>query len=119
MADGLRREPGVLTLIMAGGAGTGLSVLCERRAKPAVPIAGAYRLVDFALSNATGSGLTQVAVLAQYLPHSLVRHIGDGAPWDLARHPPNGVQIWHPHRGTAGRTAGTAARPTPSTRTGR
>src|SRR3954454_498829 len=84
---------------MAGGAGTGLSVLCERRAKPAVPIAGGYRLIDFALSKAAAPGVAQVAVLAQYLPPSLVRHIGEGAPWDLARRPPHGVQIWHPHRG--------------------
>ncbi|MBI4579019.1 MAG: glucose-1-phosphate adenylyltransferase [Planctomycetes bacterium] len=89
----------MLALVMAGGQGTGLGELSKRRAKPAVPIAGQYRLVDFALSNLTNSGLHRVRILAQYRPHSLVRHIGDGEPWDLHRLPPNGAQIWQPYQG--------------------
>jgi len=89
----------VLTLILAGGQGSRLSILGEKRAKPAVPFAGKYRIIDFPLSNAVNSGLYRVAVLTQYRPHSLMQHIGIGEPWDLNRSQPNGVQIWQPYRG--------------------
>lgn len=89
----------VLALILAGGEGSRLSVLGEKRAKPAVPFAGKYRIIDFPLSNAVNSGLYSVAVLTQYRPHSLMHHIGIGEPWDLNRRWPNGVQIWQPYRG--------------------
>jgi glucose-1-phosphate adenylyltransferase len=89
----------VLALILAGGEGSRLSVLGEKRAKPAVPFAGKYRIIDFPLSNAVNSGVYSVAVLTQYRPHSLMHHIGIGEPWDLNRRWPNGVQIWQPYRG--------------------
>ncbi|HEX9118758.1 MAG TPA: glucose-1-phosphate adenylyltransferase [Anaerolineae bacterium] len=89
----------VLTLILAGGQGSRLSILGEKRAKPAVPFAGKYRIIDFPLSNAVNSGLYSVAVLTQYRPHSLMQHIGIGEPWDLNRRWPNGIQIWQPYRG--------------------
>ena len=89
----------VLTLILAGGQGSRLSILGEKRAKPAVPFAGKYRIIDFPLSNAVNSGLYRVAVLTQYRPHSLMQHIGIGEPWDLNRIWPNGVQIWQPYQG--------------------
>jgi glucose-1-phosphate adenylyltransferase len=89
----------VLVLLLAGGEGSRLSVLGEKRAKPAVPFAGKYRIVDFPLSNAVNSGLYSIAVLTQYRPHSLMHHIGIGEPWDLNRRWPNGVQIWQPYRG--------------------
>jgi glucose-1-phosphate adenylyltransferase len=89
----------VLTLILAGGAGSRLSILGEKRAKPAVPFAGKYRIIDFPLSNAVNSDLYRVAVLTQYRPHSLMNHIGIGEPWDLNRRWPSGVQIWQPYRG--------------------
>ena len=89
----------VLTLILTGGEGSRLSVLGEKRAKPAVPFAGKYRIIDFALSNTVNSGLSSVAVLTQYRPHSLMHHIGIGSPWDLNRRWPNGIQIWQPYRG--------------------
>ena len=89
----------VLTLILAGGQGSRLSILGEKRAKPAVPFAGKYRIIDFPLSNAVNSGLYRVAVLTQYRPHSLMQHIGIGEPWDLNRTQPNGVQIWQPYQG--------------------
>ncbi len=89
----------VLTLILAGGEGSRLSILSEKRAKPAVPFAGKYRIIDFPLSNAVNSDLYSVAVLTQYRPHSLMNHIGMGEPWDLNRRWPNGVQIWQPYRG--------------------
>lgn len=89
----------VLTLILAGGEGSRLSILGEKRAKPAVPFAGKYRIIDFALSNAVNSELYRVAVLTQYRPHSLMEHLGMGEPWDLDRRRPNGLQIWQPYRG--------------------
>lgn len=89
----------VLTLILAGGEGSRLSILGEKRAKPAVPFGGKYRIIDFALSNAINSNLYQLAVLTQYRPHSLMTHIGIGEPWDLDRRWPEGVQIWQPYRG--------------------
>ncbi len=89
----------VLALILAGGEGSRLSVLGEKRAKPAVPFAGKYRIIDFALSNIVNSGLYSVAVLTQYRPHSLMHHIGIGDPWDLNRRWPNGIQILQPYRG--------------------
>jgi len=89
----------VLALILAGGQGSRLSILGEKRAKPAVPFAGKYRIIDFPLSNAVNSGIYRVAVLTQYRPHSLMQHIGIGEPWDLNRSAPNGVQIWQPYQG--------------------
>ncbi len=89
----------VLTLILAGGEGNRLSILGEKRAKPAVPFGGKYRIIDFPLSNAINSDLYRIAVLTQYRPHSLMEHLGIGEPWDLNRRRPNGLQIWQPYRG--------------------
>ena len=75
----------VLALILAGGEGKRLSVLAQGRAKPAVPFGGKYRIIDFTLSNCVNSGIDKVAVIPQYNPRSLARHIGVGKPWDLDR----------------------------------
>jgi glucose-1-phosphate adenylyltransferase len=88
-----------MALILAGGAGTRLGVLSERRAKPAVPFAGRYRIIDFALSNCVNSGIFNVGVLTQYLPRSLNDHIGIGRPWDLDRSR-GGVRLLQPYQGT-------------------
>ncbi|MFH1148673.1 MAG: sugar phosphate nucleotidyltransferase [Pseudomonadota bacterium] len=72
-----------LVMLLAGGAGTRLSILVEARTKPAVPFAGIYRIIDFTLSNVMNSGIDNVAVLTQYKPLSLMEHIGTGAPWDF------------------------------------
>jgi glucose-1-phosphate adenylyltransferase len=74
-----------LALILAGGRGSRLDILSEKRVKPAVPFAGKYRIVDFTLSNCTNSGIFDIAILTQYLPLSLNEHIGVGKPWDLDR----------------------------------
>ncbi len=74
----------VLTIIMAGGQGTRLSVLADRRAKPAVPFCGIYRIIDFALSNAMHSGSRSLGVVTQYRPYSLADHIGMGEWWGFA-----------------------------------
>lgn len=65
----------VLAIVLAGGEGKRLMPLTADRAKPAVPYAGIYRLIDFALSNVVNSGCLQVVVLTQYKSHSLDRHI--------------------------------------------
>ena len=65
----------VLAIVLAGGEGKRLMPLTADRAKPAVPFAGNYRLIDFALSNVVNSGCRQVVVLTQYKSHSLDRHI--------------------------------------------
>jgi glucose-1-phosphate adenylyltransferase len=65
----------VLGIVLAGGAGRRLMPLTEDRAKPAVPFAGLYRLVDFALSNLVNAGCLRICVLTQYKSHSLDRHV--------------------------------------------
>lgn len=64
-----------LAVILAGGKGKRLSPLTDDRAKPAVPFAGAYRIIDFSLSNCLNSGLKQSLVLTQYKSLSLNRHV--------------------------------------------
>ena len=88
----------MLTLVLAGGEGERLSILSQVRAKPGVPFGGKYRIIDFALSNAVNSGLTDVAVLTQYAPRSLIDHIGVGRPWDLDRSR-GGVSLLQPYIG--------------------
>src|SRR4051794_41863750 len=75
----------VVAVILAGGQGERLSVLSAQRAKPAVPFAGKFRIIDFTLSNCVNSGIYTVAVLTQYRPHNLNEHIGIGQPWDFDR----------------------------------
>ena len=85
-------------VILAGGEGSRLSVLTAKRTKPAVPFAGKYRIIDFALSNCVNSGIFDIMVLAQYRPQSLIEHIGAGAPWDLNRDFTGGVKILTPYK---------------------
>ena len=75
----------VKAIILAGGAGTRLASLTIKRAKPAVPFAGKYRIIDFVLSNCVNSNIFDVIILTQYRPHSLNDHVGKGRPWDLDR----------------------------------
>jgi glucose-1-phosphate adenylyltransferase len=86
-------------VILAGGEGTRLSVLTAKRAKPAVPFAGKYRIIDFTLSNCVNSNIFDVLILTQYRPHSLMDHIGRGQPWDLDRSFTGGVHILQPYKG--------------------
>ncbi len=88
----------VLTLILAGGEGERLSILSQVRAKPGVPFGGKYRIIDFTLSNVVNSGLTDVGILTQYAPRSLIDHIGVGRPWDLDRSH-GGVTLLQPFLG--------------------
>ncbi|MEZ5116010.1 MAG: glucose-1-phosphate adenylyltransferase [Candidatus Nanopelagicales bacterium] len=68
-------EPRVLGIVLAGGEGKRLMPLTADRAKPAVPFGGAYRLIDFVLSNLINAGYHRVCVLTQYKSHSLDRHV--------------------------------------------
>ncbi|MCL5263986.1 MAG: glucose-1-phosphate adenylyltransferase [Chloroflexi bacterium] len=88
----------VLAVILAGGQGNRLGILSDKRAKPAVPFAGKYRIIDFTLSNCVNSGLYNVAILTQYRPRSLNDHIGIGRPWDLDRME-GGIRLLQPYLG--------------------
>ena len=70
-----KRDPRVVVALLAGGAGTRLKPLTERRAKPATPFAGKYRIIDFALANAVNSKYRKINVLCQYAPDSIDDHI--------------------------------------------
>ncbi len=76
-----------MAFVLAGGRGSRLMELTDRRAKPAVFFGGKSRIVDFALSNAINSGIRRVAVATQYKAHSLIRHLQRG--WNFLRHERN------------------------------
>lgn len=86
----------IRAIILAGGEGSRLGILTAKRTKPAVPFAGKYRIIDFALSNCINSDIYDVMLIAQYRPHSLIEHIGAGGPWDLNRDFSGGVRIFTP-----------------------
>src|SRR3954453_19523766 len=101
--------PRILVLVLAGGAGGRLELLTEQRAKPAVPFAGVYRLIDFPLSNCQHSGISDVWVSVQFHPTSLSDHLANGRPWDLDR-TTGGLMMLPPFQGTdrGGGVSGTA-----------
>lgn len=70
-------------MLLAGGVGSRLNILAQKRAKPAIPFGGIYRIIDFTMSNIANSGIEIVGVLTQYKPQSLMDHLDDGRPWDL------------------------------------
>ncbi|MFT5700626.1 MAG: glucose-1-phosphate adenylyltransferase [Desulforhopalus sp.] len=94
----MRRAKGALVLILAGGVGSRLNILVEKRAKPAVPFAGIYRIIDFSLSNVMNSGLKKVGILTQYKPLSLMDHLGMGDAWDFSGRS-RGITILPPRTG--------------------
>jgi glucose-1-phosphate adenylyltransferase len=91
--------PRILVLVLAGGAGGRLELLTENRAKPAVPFAGVYRLIDFPLSNCEHSAIADVWVSVQFHPTSLHDHLSNGRPWDLDR-TSGGLMTLPPFQGT-------------------
>ena len=72
-----------MAYVLAGGRGSRLMELTDRRAKPAVYFGGKSRIIDFALSNALNSGIRRMAVATQYKAHSLIRHLQRG--WNFFR----------------------------------
>jgi len=94
----MKRAKEALVLLLAGGVGSRLNILVQKRAKPAVPFAGIYRIIDFSLSNVMNSGLTKVGVLTQYKPLSLMSHLGTGEAWDLTGRS-RGIKILPPRTG--------------------
>lgn len=90
----------VVAMILAGGQGSRLGVLTKYLAKPAVPFGSRYRIIDFALSNCTNSGIETVGVLTQYQPLALNTYIGNGHPWDLDRNN-GGTYILPPYQSNA------------------
>jgi len=85
----------VLALILAGGKGGRLGILTDEKAKPVMPFGGAYRLIDFALSNCVHSKIDDVWVIEQYQLHTLNEHLSNGRPWDLDR-TRGGLQVLPP-----------------------
>ena len=67
-----------LAIVLAGGRGTRLAELTRIRAKPAVPFAGKYRIIDFTLSNCLNSNVRRICVLTQYKSHLLIKHLQQG-----------------------------------------
>ena len=86
MQDIKRSQPlarDAMAYVLAGGRGSRLKELTDRRAKPAVYFGGKTRIIDFALSNALNSGVRRMAVATQYKAHSLIRHCQRG--WNFLR----------------------------------
>ncbi len=78
LAQGLELPKRAVALVLAGGRGSRLMSLTDRRAKPAVYFGGKFRIIDFALSNCLNSGIRRIGVLTQYKSHSLMRHLQRG-----------------------------------------
>ena len=78
LAQGLDLPRRTIALVLAGGRGSRLMNLTDRRAKPAVYFGGKFRIVDFALSNCLNSGVRRIGVITQYKSHSLLRHLQRG-----------------------------------------
>jgi len=86
MAQIVRPSPlarDAMAYVLAGGRGSRLMELTDKRAKPAVFFGGKTRIIDFALSNAVNSGIRRIAVATQYRAHSLIRHLQRG--WNFLR----------------------------------
>jgi glucose-1-phosphate adenylyltransferase len=98
--DAISLQNKTLAIIMGGGAGTRLFPLTKDRAKPAVPLAGKYRLVDIPISNCLNSGFRQVYILTQFNSMSLHRHIT--ASYKFDNFSPNFVEILAAQQTTEG-----------------
>ena len=89
----------VLAIVQAGGAGGRMDVLTLERAKPALPFAGSYQLLDFPLSNLVNSGVDDVWLSVQYQASALQDQVRNGRPWDLDR-TAGGFRLLVPQEGT-------------------
>jgi len=89
----------VVGMVLAGGRGSRLGVISWKRAKPAVPFGGIYRIIDFTLSNLMYSGVHHVGVMTQYRQNSLMDHLGDGSSWGWHAREAR-LKVLHPVAGT-------------------
>jgi len=98
----------IVALVLAGGEGTRLYPLTAEHAKPALPFANGYRIIDFVLSNLVNSRISTIYVLAQHKPESLIRHIAEAwAPWVAEAE--GGIKVLLPRSNTlSGQFKGTA-----------
>ncbi|MFM1908355.1 MAG: hypothetical protein RLZZ591_2032 [Pseudomonadota bacterium] len=78
LAQSINLPKRAVALVLAGGRGSRLMNLTDRRAKPAVYFGGKFRIIDFALSNCLNSGIRRIGVITQYKSHSLLRHVQRG-----------------------------------------
>lgn len=93
--------PRILALVQAGGAGGRMDVLTRERAKPTLPFAGVFRLIDFPLSNLANSGMSDVWLSVQFQGASMGEQVANGRPWDLDRNR-GGLRLLMPEEGTGG-----------------
>ncbi len=92
-----------LAIILAGGRGSRLKNLTEFRSKPAVPIAGKFKIIDFPLSNCVNSGMRRISVLTQYRSHTLNQHVQRG--WNFLRPDFNEfIELWPAQQQTDAQT---------------
>ena len=102
-------------IVLAGGNSKRMRELSNKRAVAAMPVAGSYRSIDFALSNMTNSHIQNVAVFTQYNSRSLNLHLSSSKWWDFGRNRADSLYLPHPsHRRTA---TGTGEQRTHYTRT--
>ena len=92
-------RPHVLAVVQAGGSGGRMDVLTRERAKPTLPFAGVFRLLDVPLSNLANSGISDVWLSVQYQGADLGEQVSNGRPWDLDRNH-GGLRLLMPEQGT-------------------
>ncbi|GAA1397916.1 glucose-1-phosphate adenylyltransferase family protein [Luteococcus peritonei] len=97
----------VLAIVLAGGKGSRMDVLTERRAKPTLPFGGVYSLLDICLSNLVNSGIEDVWVVVQYHASSFDQVLAHGRPWDLDRFS-GGLRVLPPQEGIGSAEEGMA-----------
>src|ERR1700709_823625 len=98
----------VLAIVQAGGEGSRMDVLTRERAKPALPFAGIYQLVDFPMSNLRNSRIEDVWLSVQYQADSLDEQAANGRAWDLDRSS-GGFRLLMPQEGGSADSDGFAA----------
>src|SRR3954452_7909337 len=91
----------ILAVIQAGGAGGRMDGLTRERAKPSLPFAGVFQLIDFPLSNLANSGITDVWMSVQFQGTAMGEQVANGRPWDLDRSR-GGLRLLMPQEGTGG-----------------
>ena len=89
-----------LAIVLAGGRGSRLKQLTDSRSKPAIPIAGKFKIIDFPLSNCINSGIRRIAVVTQYRSHTLNQHVQRG--WNFLQSDFNEfIELWPAQQQTA------------------